>query len=181
MTTSQKEKKFVTTQKSKKIRRIALEGTRLLKEYEITAIVEIVKEIDSLTNLPCKIVSKKIIHQDVELVDYFPLSEVTPEQIAKYRRKFIPSFVLKLDGKFFHTQIPEILNFRYSSILGSNQCAKCKSYFSIRDKNISCERAKNEYNYIEKYPWITTGYETFYTYHDTFVVINCSNCIEHTT
>ena len=43
----------------------------------------------------------------------------------------------------------------------------------IKLHNDVCEKVWNLARYIEKYPWITKGYETFNTSVDTFFVAEC--------
>lgn len=107
----------------------------------------------------------------------FPLIEVTPEMLADYRKKGISSFVLKVEGKLFYSAIPNNISFVSSTILGSHKCAiaghECHRLSTASDEEGGCEKVRNCSNYIERYPWITTGYETFNTKHDSFVVVNC--------
>lgn len=176
------QKKFKTTKKvTKVIKNFALEGVETLRVERVTTTFEVVKELHPETNRPSKVVSSQPIDEKVEPLS-FPLIEVTPEALADYRKKGVPSFVLKIDGKLYYSAIPDNISFMNSTILGAHQCALTKSGFggygchrlsAASDENGGCEKVRNRSTYIEKYPWITTGYETFNTKLDSFVVANC--------
>ena len=164
-----------TTTTSKITKNIVLEGVKTLRAEEFTTTFKIVRELYP-NNQPGRIISKEKINERVEHLN-FHLKEVTPETLADFRKNGVPSFVLKVDGKLYHTEIPDNINFVSSSILGAHQCAvikaECRRLSAASDEEGGCEKVRNRSNYIEKYPWITTGYETFNTKHDSFVVVNC--------
>lgn len=172
-------KKSVTTTEVKVTKKIVLEGVKCLKEQKITTTFELTTEIDPQTDKPCKVLPKKQIDQKVEVLRSFELFEVEPESLLVYRKNGIPSFVLKIDGKFFYAAIPNDLNFVSSALLGTHMCAaagnECRRLSAASDEQGGCEKVRNRSNYIERYDFITTGYETFNTKRDSFVVINCTH------
>lgn len=176
-TTPKTEKKFKTTNEvSTATKNIVLEGVKTLRAERFTKTFKVVRELHPKTNQPFKVVSKEQIDEKVEPLN-FPLTEVTPEALADYRKKGVSSFVLKVDGKLYYTSIPDDISFVSSTILGAHQCAvaghECHRLSAASDEEGGCEKVRNRSNNIERYPWITEGYETFNTKHDSFVVVNC--------
>lgn len=171
------EKKFKTTKEVAEVtKNIVLEGVEILRAEKITTTFEVVREIHPKTNKPFKMVYKKQIDEKVEPL-CFSLTEVTPEMLADYRKKGVSSFVIKVDGKLYYSEIPNNISFISSTILGLHKCAsaghECNRLSAASDEEGGCEKVRNYSNCIERYPWITSGYETFNTKHDSFVVVNC--------
>lgn len=178
-TTPTKNKNFITTNEVTHItKNIVLEGTEMLRAEKVTTTFKVVRELHPKTNEPFKLVSRDIINEEVEPL-CFPLIEVTPEELDEYRKKGVSSFVLKMEGRLFHATIPGNISFVSSTILGPHKCAiaghECHRLSAASDEEGGCEKVRNRSNYIERYPWITTGYETFNTKHDAFIVVNCLN------
>lgn len=178
-TTPRTEKKFKTTKEvTEVVKNIVLEGTKTLRAVRLTITFEVVREIRPKDNQPFKVISKKKIDEKVEPLN-FPLIEVSSEALADYRKKGIPSFVLKTDGKLYYSAIPDNISFVSSTILGAHQCAiagkECRRLSAASDEDGGCEKVRNYSKYIERYSWITTGYETFNTKQDSFVVAKCLN------
>lgn len=162
-----KAKTFVT-------KKVSLEGINLRIEV-ITFTYNVIVEM-SPEGKPLRLVSKKQINEKAEALD-FNLKEVTPEEIANFRKNGVPSFILKLDGKLFHTVIPRGINLMPAKFLGSHQCSHAGTVCNrlSASPDTGCEKVRMGSSYLELYPWITKGYETFNALHDCFVVINCSH------
>lgn len=148
-----------------------LHGTELLRINRSITIFEAIR--DEFNN---KLISRKIIGEKIEPLE-FELTEVTEKELEYYRLNEIPSFVLKIDGKLLYTSIPDDINFLMSDMLGNHKCAHknktCKRLSAASDENGGCQKVRNTSRCIEKYPWITVGYESFNTKVDAFVVIEC--------
>lgn len=178
VTTPITEPKFKTTTKVLSVtKNFVLDGVKALRAERITSTLEVVRELQPQTNQPFQVVSsKKLLDQKVEPL-YFPLIEVTPEMLSDYRNTMIPSFVLKIEGKLFYSEIPDDISFVSSTIIGPHKCAmsgrECRRLSAASDEDGGCERIRDLCCNIENYPWITVGYETFNTKHDSFVVVNC--------
>lgn len=173
------ERKFQTTTEVAKVNKnIVLEGVDTLWVTRFLTTFEAISELNPKTNQILRIVSRKRIDENEESLR-FPLIEVTLDALADYRQKGVPSFVLKIDGRLYYTAIPENLSLVSSTLLGAHRCAvagrECKRLSSAIDEEGGCQKVRNHARYIERYPWITTGYETFNTERDAFVVINCSH------
>ena len=176
MSTNATTPKFKTTREVSKVtKNIVLEGVERLRAERFITVFEVTREISQKTNQPFRVVSKKEIESKVEPL-CFPLVEVTPEMLDVYRREKKPSFVLKVDGKLYYARIPDNISFVSSDILGAHKCSDahgCNRLSAASDEDGGCAKVRNRSNYIERYPWITSGYETFNTKHDSFVVTNC--------
>ena len=155
------------------VKNIVLEGVKTLRVEKITTTFKVEYELHPKTNQPFKVVSKDQVDKVVEPMFSFELVEVTPEKLAVYRRSNISSFVLKVDGKLYYTRIPDNISFVSSNILGAHQCGVCNRLSAASDKKGGCAKVRARSQGIERYPWITTGYETFNTKHDSFVVATC--------
>lgn len=166
----------VTNETTTVVKNIVLEGVNVLKAEKITTTVEVKRELDPKTNKPLKIISKKKVEEVVEPIS-FNLVELKPEELAEYRKSGISSFVLKVDGKLYYASIPDNINFIYSTILGAHRCAivghECNRLSAASDEEGGCAKVRDHSPCIERYSWITTGYETFNTKHDSFVVVKC--------
>lgn len=158
-----------TMQTSERIQKIEFDKDNTLWMEKIITTYEVIKKSDT----GC---TKKIVSTDEELLR-FRMFEVTPQELADYRKKGIPSFVLKMDGKLFHATIPTKLRFESAKFLGSHMCSsmnhECRRLSAASDDDGGCEKVRNYACNIEKYPWITLGYETFNTELDVFKVGRC--------
>lgn len=165
----------MTKQTITKVKNVVLEGVETLKADKITTTFY-VKYRFNPNNGRISIISKNKLEESVEALSLH-LTEVTPKKLAQYRQKGIPSFVLKVDGKFYHTRISKNINFVGSTIFGEHWCARpgreCEHLSAASDESGGCAKVRNFSSCIEKYPWITMGYETFNTSQDSFVVANC--------
>ena len=154
---------------------IVLEGVETLKALKITINSEVKRKFNPKTD-QFNIVYKKLINEIVEPME-FNLVEVTPEQLKVYRKSGIPSFVLKVNGKFYYAEITTDINFVSANILGAHRCAivgyECSRLCAASDEKGGCAKVRNYSRYIEKYPWIEKGYETFNTKQDAMVVVKC--------
>lgn len=126
----------------------------------------------------------------------YNLKEVSQDELLEKRASGKPGFVLKVKNRLFYTPLPKNLTFTSSandqihlcSQFGSECChLSCKSdddggCRKVRERAI--EFFKNPKHYervlkyskrIEKYAFITKGYETFNTSYNLFIVIECNN------
>lgn len=165
----------VTTETTSIIKNFTLDGVKALKADKVTNTFEATYHLNPKTNKRYKVVN--LVDKKVEPIS-FNLIEVTPKEIAVYRKNGVPSFVLKTGGKLYHTRIPKTINFLSYTISGTvHQCAGketiCNRLSAASDEQGGCAKVRDYYDCIEKYPWIATGYETFNTKYDSFIVVNC--------
>ena len=143
---------------------------------------ETVNEIDVSTNTVVTQVSKS---EKKEIISQkrFQLKEVSVEELRLIRKARIPSFVLKenIDGieHYWFAKIDAELSFLSANILGRHQCSLapncCDRLSPASDEDGGCAKVRHMARFIELYPWITHGYETFNTKCDTFMVATCEH------
>ena len=106
----------------------------------------------------------------------FNLVEVTPEELAVFRKSGIQSFVLKSNGNLYWTEIPNI-SFLSAKILGNHMCAvpskECNRLSPAKDEDGGCAKVRNFSRNIENYDFITDGFETFNVSPEVFHVARC--------
>lgn len=148
-----------------------------LEATEYHAISETINIIDSVGKVVEQI--SKTEKKDIISIRRFDLHPITRQQLLDFRKKRIPSFVLKKNGKFFYTEIDPDISFLSSDLLGHHMCSLapdcCTHLSAASDEEGGCAKVRNMARYIERYPWITCGYETFNTKCDTFMVAECNH------
>ncbi len=168
----------VTRETEDVFRNIRLDGVKTLNVDRVSITWDVKYLLDH-KGKPVKIVEKYQSDTQVKKMS-FELVEVSPDELRTKRKRF-PSFVLKVDGKFFYASVPVDLNITPNNILGPHKCAltgcECRRLSAASDSDGGCEKVRDDFNSerIEKYPWITTGYQTLGTRHDCFVVIDCEH------
>jgi hypothetical protein len=140
---------------------------------------KVFRKVHFRTRKPEKFLSKNLVNKETKTIN-LKLSEISLDKLSDFRNQHVPSFVLKIGEKLYHTIIPNNVYFVSSNILGKHQCS-CKRYLcrrlsSASDSDGGCEKVRNFSQCIENYPWILTGYETFNTKSNTFIVIKCLHC-----
>ena len=140
---------------------------------------KVFRKVHFRTGKPGKLLSKSLVNKETKGIN-LKLSEISLDKLSDFRNKNVPSFVLKVDGKLYHTIIPNNVYFISSNILGQHQCSyknyQCRRLSSASDIDGGCEKVRNFSQCIENYPWILSGYETFNTKFNTFIVIKCLHC-----
>lgn len=139
----------------------------------------------------------EIISEDIIKELNFPLSLSSQDEIFSARLSTAPGFILKVENLLYYSQIPYNLNLKAvsfshlcainnsecshliatPSILGG--CPKVQDRFiEFYDKNDSYSSyidTLEDSKRIEKYDFISLGFETFNTISNTFCVIKCNN------
>lgn len=111
-----------------------------------------------------------------EEIKVFHLRKVTVQELAELRKKKVPSFVLKVNGELLYSEIPKNMALTGFTLFGRHLCGVgCKCVSPGVDSEKWCKKVQEGSTGIEKYPWITKGYETFATYTECFVVIKCKH------
>ena len=168
-----------TVENSSTIRNIKLDlKTMNLHAEEVRTISSVTRSLHYKTHKPYQVLSRQRISEEVEESN-FHLEEISEKKLKKLRKEEKPSFVLKMAGKYFHTEVPKNISFISADILGDHQCAVygngCKHLLALPEKEGGCKKVLDRWKRLEKYPWITIGYETFSTNHDVFVVVQCEH------
>lgn len=168
--------KFVTSKELTTVTKNVSLSVNGLRFERTTFVHEITKEVHPKTLRPFRTKSKHLVAQNVEKI-FLPFVKVTVNQLSKYRKKGTPSLVLKSDGDFLYTGIPADLSLVAFTLIGEHKCAApgqgCCHLSAASDEEGGCAKVRNRATYIERYPWIVSGYETFNTKHDVFVVLDC--------
>lgn len=171
-----------TTKKENVIKSIVLDGTSALRIEVLTTFFDVLYQLNSQATRRIKVLSKVEVGSKTSNCT-FPLTEVTPKMLSVYRSSEAAGFVLKVDGKFYYTKIPKNSNFSPFPFIGEHKCStvghECRRLSAKSDEQGGCAKVRDRYKCIENYPWITKGYETFNTFVESFVVIDClhyENC-----
>ena len=121
----------------------------------------------------------KIENKQIVSIRQFELKTITRQQLLEFRKKRIPSFVLKDNENFFYTTIDPEISFLSPDILGHHMCSLapdcCDRLSPASDEDGGCAKVRNMARFIELYPWISLGYETFNTRCDAFLVAKCDH------
>lgn len=107
-------------------------------------------------------------------VRVFPLREISREEIFILYESGVPGFVLKEHGKFYYAEIKRNTKIE-SSMLGKHLCANCQHLSSASDEEGGCIKVRSLSKGIERFDFISFGFETFNTRSDSFIVFSCSN------
>lgn len=125
------------------------------------------------------IISQNPIMQKGKNTHVFELSEITVDKLIEYRKSERPSFVYKADNKYYYCQIPYQLNLVGTTFLGQHLCGcvghECNRLSAASDEDGGCAKVRGCSRGIERYPWITKGYETFNTSTEAFIVLECEH------
>ena len=123
----------------------------------------------------------------------FTLHEVSRAGIFKLRMLEKPVFLLKKEGKYYYAIISKNLHMISCQALGEHLCKTCDRACAASDEKGGCQKVRDmefgEYltfgngkknailasKRIEKYPFVTLGYETINVNQDCFMVADCSN------
>ena len=108
----------------------------------------------------------------------FTLRKTNPDELYLIREEPTPIFILKDMDDLYVTEIPNNLGFTSSTLLGTHKCAAgstCARLSAASDEDGGCAKVRNKARWIELYPWILLGYETFNTKQDTFQVSECEH------
>ncbi len=113
-----------------------------------------------------------------------PLCEVSTDTLKLLRDSGKPGFVLKKDGKYYYSAHPRLPDYQYmhDGLKGcrSHMCNEksmiCKRLCALPDSMGGCAKIRDEDSVIEKYDFITEGYEFFnLSTQSAFVVLDCEN------
>ena len=148
-----------------------------LELHIISEVVEIMeKEKIRNSEDAGKPINRKVI--DSKVIGKISLKIISIMQLEEYRNSDIPGFVLKDKETYYYT---ELRNFGVDmdDIVGKHKCSYgkccCKHLSAAPDAEGGCAKVRGLSNNIEKYDFITLGYETFNTTHDVFTVLKCSH------
>lgn len=125
------------------------------------------------------------------IINGITLRRVTKEELKEIRETSGPSFVAKINGVFYYTEM-EILpdpdhpdeQSMFSRLKTSEQLNKphacsydkkcCRRLSAASDEKGGCAKVR-EHKGLDELDWITDGYETFNMKPEVFRVIKCSH------
>ena len=157
------------------IKNLTLDGVKKFTSEQITSTYEVIlgTEVDEPP------VTRKLLEEVTSSLSY-NLSQVTVEEIIEYRKSTLPCFVLKQNNNFYFSVISDDISFvSCGSSLGKHMCSWCQRLSAASDTEGGCAKVRELARYIERYPWITKGIETFNTKHDALVVFQCEHFKEY--
>lgn len=165
-----------------KISNISLSNNCLLLVKKISYF-DTVREVNTITGKVYATIFSKTKIRDVIQTRSIPLNETTPEELSIIRCTNTPTFVLKRNGKLYSASVPYALNLFPYKLLGNHKCSyqmhTCKRLSATSDEDGGCAKVREMSHCIERYPWILSGYESFNTIHDIFIVDNCEHYENH--
>jgi hypothetical protein len=148
------------------IRNIQLEGRNALVADEVTTKSKVTRFVNKKTGELGTICKTKKVSEETKMVR-FPLKEISSEELSIARESVIPSFVLKDYGKYYYAEIRKDMRMVAPLILGEHLCsatrADCQHLSALSDEDGGCQKVRDneKEKKINRYPWITQGFETF--------------------
>lgn len=157
--------------------KLELEGEERVLTAEMCHRVYIIKR-KILRNGETRITNKSLKSQEVKDVSW-PLRETDIKELAEYRRLGTPSFVLKVDGRLYHTIVPKDISLLSTDLIWVHKCARpnheCSRLSAASDEDGGCAKVRNYAWGIEYYSFIQSGYELFGINGYGFVVGKCTH------
>lgn len=123
----------------------------------------------------------------------FPLHKVSKAGLFKLRMLEKPLFILKQGEDYYYAVISKHLHMISCQMFGEHRCKSCDRACATSDEKGGCKKVRDmefgEYfqfgdgkkqallssKRIEKYPFVTLGYETINVAQECFMVASCSN------
>ena len=106
----------------------------------------------------------------------YTMREVTEQELKILRKKRIPSLVVKIQGKLLHTCIDPQKPVTYAPChMCNDQSHDCSHLLAKNPVEGGCFKVIERSRFIERFDFISEGYETFGTIKDSLIVIKCSN------
>ncbi len=153
-----KEKNLFRKRKTDKIKKT------LVKNKKRTGVTNVIREIvDTKTEL-----------------ETYRLREISVGELSQVKIYGIPLFIMKEGSRYFYSYVP--YNFKLIGTMKEEHlCAPhgtvCDRLSPCSDEEGGCQKVRDDVKHLEKYDWITKGYETINTEDECFVVLNCKHHI----
>ena len=105
-----------------------------------------------------------------------PLHQISADHLGLLRDSIEVGFLLKRNSKYFYADISEYKRFRVLlDGTAPHMCYRCNFLSAKSDVEGGCAKVRAFSRCIEKFPFITYGYETWGTSGDVFIVLACKN------
>lgn len=105
----------------------------------------------------------------------YKLVKISVEDLAQKRKSKIAGLIFKINDAYFFTEIPSTMHFFSFDGCGKHLCADCGRLSALSDAEGGCRKVRDARKRIERYTFVSFGYETFGTVQDVFVVFACNN------
>lgn len=143
---------------------------------------QITYEVTRINNSSNSTSTKRKIIARTELSFILHMTEVSSQEVTQFRKAKTPSLVIVLDGKLLYSEIPKELDLEtFRNCLGAYICAssgkECDRLSAAPDNKGGCAKVRYKSRGIEFCSFISKGFETFNTLHDTMHVVVCCNYI----
>lgn len=116
---------------------------------------------------------------EIFIISDFRFQDVSVQELEELRKSETAGLVLKIDGRLYYAEISKDVNLSSANYFGNHMCSfnnvTCKRLSAATDEEGGCAKVRDFSCGIERYDWITRGYETFGTTHDVFVVAQCNH------
>ncbi len=147
-----------------------------LEYFQVQKTFKEVKFKNKTTGFFTQVLSRTLEKEETKQIGSYHFRKVSIEELTSLRAGKKPGFVLKEYRDYYYTEIPENLRFFSENIIGKHMCGEeCVHLSALPDSAGGCAKVRNHSRFIEKFDFITKGYESFNTEADCFVVIACSN------
>lgn len=132
-----------------------------------------VTETFSIKNGKEKLIRTTVQEEDIKLLqkEEFPLKKINKMEIPNWRRSKKPFFLLKENGVYYITGIPQNLNLLGEKHICKHLCSSCANAYPS-----TCQKVldRGDKKIIENYSFIPQGFETSSTRIELFIVNECS-------
>lgn len=166
---------------------VTLSEREAILKYVVNEQHEIIREFknDPHWGLLKRVISDNIICDDIVKTVKYPFKEVDTSQLEELRKSGIPGFVLKEYDTYYYAEIEKDIQIPLNLLKRRHKCDDiyvCQRLTAASDKNGGCGKVRAYSRCIERFDWITLGYETFNTANnDVFFVGECMNYIKANT
>lgn len=131
-----------------------------------------------------RVISDETIGKDIIKTVKFPLKEVDVSELEELRATTIPGFVLKEYDRYYYAEIERNFKIPLDLLNKKHKCDDihvCMRLTAASDEMGGCGKVRSYSKCIERFDWITLGYETFNTNQDIFVVGECLHYVKSKT
>lgn len=150
-------------------------GVKLTK-YRVVEEYEVIRETDKSLGIIDKFVSSTVISTTKHVVSEYPMKSIELDEVQELRNNKKAGLLVKIDDQYYYAKITPGMKFTSDVLLGPHMCSDCKRMSANTDERGGCAKVRNyRCNHIEKYGFITEGYESFNTHQNCLVVVKCAN------
>ena len=165
------------TQKTRKrkeeriVETIYIDSTQMLLVHQRKKLI-----VETVRNNNQEIINSNEISSELLSTENFHLEAVSKTVLKNLRLSGSPILVYKIEDQYYVAFINKKIQLLKSAVgsLKSHLCPNCKRFSAACDPK-GCLKVRDEFLFIERYPFIRTGYQVVNAPQNVFVVQNCSN------